>query len=64
MAPETKTNLKYKHDLKMEELAYIRETERLKHEWEKERQRIKAAEIRKNYERKANRDFLERHAQR
>jgi len=42
---------KFKHSLKIEELAYIRETERLKHEWELERGRIKTAEIRKSQER-------------
>lgn len=36
------------HKMKMEELQYVRETERLKHEWEKERMRIKSAEIRKS----------------
>jgi len=44
--------LEKKHKLKMEQLEYMRETERLKHQWELERQRIKTAEIRKNYERK------------
>lgn len=38
---------KIKHKHKMDELEYMRETERLKHEWEKERMRIKSAEIRK-----------------
>ena len=47
------------HKLRMEELKYVRETERLKHEWELERQRIKSAEIRKTYERKANQKFAE-----
>ncbi len=41
---------KEKHKLKMEELAFIRETERLKHEWDMEKQRIKSAEIRRNKE--------------
>lgn len=54
--------IKLKHKLRMEELQYIRETERLKHEWEKERQRIKSAEIRKNLERKAQRSWLENNA--
>lgn len=58
---KTKETIEYEHDCKMEQLKYIRETERLKHEWEKERQRIKAAEIRKNHERRANRDFAERY---
>lgn len=52
--------IELRHKLKMEELNYIRETERLKHSWELERQRIKTAEIRKNHERKANREFIER----
>lgn len=54
--------MKYKHDLTMEELAYIRETERLKHEWDKERQRIKSAEIRKDHERRSNRRFIENYS--
>jgi len=49
----------HKHKLRMKELEYMRETERLKHEWEKERQRIKSAEIRKSHERNANRKFSE-----
>lgn len=36
-----------KHQMKMEELAYIRATEKMKHDWELERGRIKSAEIRK-----------------
>ena len=47
------------HVFKMEELKYIRETERLKHEWELERGRIKSAEIRKSIERKQNRELME-----
>ena len=39
--------LQIENQYKMEYLRYIRETERLKHEWEKERMRIKSAEIRK-----------------
>jgi len=42
----------YQHKCRMEQLEYIRETERLKHQWELERQRIKSAEIRKAHERK------------
>ena len=41
-------NFKIKHKLKMEELAYLRESDRLHHERELERGRIKTAEIRKN----------------
>jgi hypothetical protein len=47
--------LKEKHEMKMSEFVYIRETERLKHEWELERNRIKSAEIRKAQERGRNR---------
>lgn len=41
-----------KHQMRMEELTFIRETEYKKHEWELERGRIKSAEIRKSQERK------------
>lgn len=44
---ELKAN-KTKHKLKMEELSYQRESDRLYHERELERGRIKNAEIRKN----------------
>jgi len=48
--------LKHKH--RIEALSFIRETERLKHEFEKERMRIKSAEIRKSIEAKQRlRDF-------
>ena len=40
------------HKSKMEFAGFVRETERMKHEWEKERQRIKTAEIRKSQIRK------------
>ena len=50
-------NLKQKN--RMIQLDYIRETERLKHEWEKERMRIKSADIRRSQERKANKEFAE-----
>ena len=43
---------KKKHKMKMEELAFMRESDRLHHEREKERQRIKSAEIRRMQERK------------
>jgi len=36
-----------KHDWKMQEFEYLRTTEKMKHEWELERGRIKSAEIRK-----------------
>lgn len=41
-----------RHNMKMKELGYIRATERLKHDWEMERNRIKSAEIRKSQMRK------------
>jgi hypothetical protein len=45
------------HDLKMIELGFIRETEKLKHQWQLEAQRIKSAEIRKTIERREYREF-------
>jgi len=45
-------SFKLKHDLKMQELEYVRESDRLHHEREMERGRIKSAEIRKTMERK------------
>lgn len=39
--------IELKHEKKMIQLEFIRETERLKHEWEKERGRIKSAEIKR-----------------
>lgn len=39
-----------KHKFRMEELAYIRETENIKHDLELQRQRIKSADIRRNKE--------------
>jgi len=50
---------KEKHQMKMEELKFIRETDRIKHEKEMERQRIKSAEIRKTMERRENKNFVE-----
>ena len=47
-------NLKLKHKLKMERLLYERETNQIYHENEKERMRIKSAEIRKAQEWKEN----------
>lgn len=41
-----------KHEMKMKEFAYLRETEIIKHEKELERNRIKSAEIRKSQERR------------
>jgi hypothetical protein len=45
-----------KHEMKMKELIFIRESERLKHELELERGRIKSAEIRKTLMRKYDQD--------
>jgi hypothetical protein len=63
MEKKDKTLLDYEHkliierinldfDLKMKTLEYIRITDKIRHEQELERQRIKSAEIRKNYQRK------------
>ena len=41
-----------KHKFHMEELAYIRETEKIKHNNDMELQRIRSAEIRKTLDRK------------
>lgn len=41
-----------KHKNRMEGLRYARETDKIRHEQEMERQRIKSAEIRKTHERK------------
>lgn len=43
-----------RHLMKLKELAFIRETDKIRHEQEMERQRIRSAEIRKSQER---RDF-------
>lgn len=43
---------KLKHEHQMQQLAFQRETNRLKFEWEKEVNRIKSAEIRKAEERR------------
>ena len=43
---------KKKHDLKMKEFEYLRESDKLHHERELERGRIKSAEIRKTLMRK------------
>ena len=48
------------HELRMEELKFFRTTEKLKHDWELERQRIKSAEIRKGEERRALRENQQR----
>lgn len=43
-----------RHEMKMKEMEFSRENDRLHHEREMERQRIKTAEIRKDREWKAN----------
>jgi hypothetical protein len=48
-----------RHEMKLKELSYIRETERFKHANEMERQRIKSAEIRKDREYRENKKFAE-----
>jgi len=52
------TLLEMERDFKMETLKFIRETERLKHEWEKERMRIKSAEIKRHQIAKENMRFM------
>lgn len=47
-----------KHKLKMDQLAFERESQRLFHERELERGRIKSAEIRKNLQRKSDYEFM------
>jgi len=42
-----------RHQMRMKELVYVRETEGLKHDMEKERNRIKSAEIRRAQQRSA-----------
>lgn len=49
---ELAKQLKEKHKMRMDELGYSRESERIHHEHEKERQRIRSAEIRRGHERK------------
>jgi len=44
---QQKDLIQFEKDCKMEALKYIRDTEKLKHEWELERTRIRTAEIRK-----------------
>ena len=48
---QRKTDLT-KHEYKMREFVFLRESEKIKHELELERGRIRNAEIRKNQERK------------
>ena len=53
---EKEALIKLQHDNNMEELKYRRESDRLHHEREMERQRIKSAEIRKMQMRKQGLD--------
>lgn len=48
-----------RHKQNMIEMKYRRESDKIHHENELTRQRIKTAEIRRMQERKANRDFAE-----
>jgi len=50
---QDKELIELQHKLKMEQLAYERETARKIHEWQLETQRIKTAEIRKDRELRA-----------
>ena len=52
-------NNEIKHEQKMKELEFIRESENIRHNLELERQRIKSAEIRKSMERKSWEKFGE-----
>ena len=51
-----------RHQNKMKELEYHRESNRLFHDREMERQRIKSAEIRKNQERKESFAFAKNYS--
>lgn len=55
---EQKKVIELEHKCKMEYAEFIRETERLKHEWELTRGRIKTAEIRKSQQRKKDLEFM------
>ncbi len=46
------------HEMKMEELEYIRKTEEIHHDHEMSRQSIKTAEIKKAFERKQASQYL------
>jgi hypothetical protein len=48
-----------RHQMKMEELRFIRETDKIRHDNELERQRIKTAEIRRDREWRANKKYAE-----
>jgi hypothetical protein len=51
-----------RHLMKMKELAFIRETDKIRHEQENERQRIKSAEIRKAQERLNDKKDFQRYS--
>ncbi len=48
-----------RHKMTMKELSYRRESDKIRHDQELTRQRIKTAEIKRTQERKANRDFAD-----
>lgn len=50
------------HKLRMKELEYLRESDRIQHERLLERGRIKSAEIRKNIERTKDIEFMKNYA--
>ena len=52
-----KENIELKYKLKLETMIFERESNRLFHERELERGRIKSAEIRKSFERKQSAEF-------
>ncbi len=45
------------HEMRMEGLAYMRESDQIHHDHEMERQRIKSAEIRKAFERRQSSQY-------
>ena len=55
---QDKELIELQHKLKMEQLAYERETFRKVHEWKLEETRIKTAEIRKDRERVSNERWI------
>jgi len=61
MELQRKYDLK-KHEFKMQELNYIRETDKKRHEQDLERGRIKSAEIRKMQERRSRNQDLQQYA--
>lgn len=51
-----------RHLMKLKELAFIRETDKIRHEQEMERQRIRSAEIRKSQERLNDKKDFQRYS--